>query len=304
MNDKYELLKDDTIIAENGATLYRIRAKKTLVDMYAGYGDIIVEKGELGGYIQSESNLDTTGTSWVYRDAQVFDNAVVADDSYVIGEAKVYGNAKLLGYVVVAENARVFDNALLFSDWSGPDVCIGGDVQVCGNAKIFNTNYAKIPAGAVIDGDRIVGNPLELEYSPWWEAHNPDGECVVTCAPFEIEYPIEKDFLQRVIVTTCHAVEKSSLYLRNGTEYILRDEKTGKVCFLPAASNPVRYDNWEMLLTETNGLQGHEICCEMKLEQWMTKQHIPADVADNRDFFVAVLVARGIADAEWIFEEL
>lgn len=296
MNSKYELLEDDTIVAENGATMYRIRAKKTLVDLYASYGDIIVRKGELGGYIQSEANLDTTRTAWVCPNAQVFGNAVVADDSYICGDAKVYGNAKILGYSVVAENARVFGNALLFSDWSCPDVRIGGHVKVCGDAKVFCSD--ELPDRAIIDGDAVIGEPIELEYSPWWEQHNTSG----TRDRSEIEHPLDKGVLRRVTVTTCHAVEKSFYDDHGGTEYILRDEKTGKVCFCPSASDPVRYDNWETLLTETNGLQGHEIDYEMKLEQWMAKKHIPVDVADNPDAFATILVTRGISDAEWIFE--
>ena len=296
MNDKYELLEEDTIIAGNGAMLYRIRAKKTLVDLYASYGDIIVEKGELGGYIQSESNLDVTRTAWVCPDAQVYDNAVVADDSYVCEGAKIYGNAKILGYAVVAENARVFGNALLFSDWCGPDVRIGGHVKVCGNAKVFCCD--ELPDRAIVDGDAVIGEPIELEYSPWWEQHNTSG----VRDRSEIERPMDKDILRRVTVTTCHAVGKSFYDLHNGTEYILRDGKTDKVCFHPVASNPIHYDNWETLLAETNGLRGHEIVCEMKLGQWMEKKHIPADVADNPYAFRAILVARGISDAEWILE--
>lgn len=296
MNDKYELLEDDTVVAENGATLYRIRAKKTLVDLYASYGDIIVKKGELGGYIQSESNLDTTKTAWVCPDAQVFDNAVVADDSYVCGDAKCYGNAKILGYSVVAENARVFGNALLFSDWSSPDVRIGGHVKVCGNAKVFCCD--ELPDRAIVDGDAVIGEPIELEYSPWWEQHNTSGARDRS----EIERPMDKDILRRVTVTTCVAVKKPSFDLHNGAEYILRDGKTGKVCFDPAGFNPVRYDSWGTMLAETNGLRDHEVVCEMPLENWMSRHHIPADVVDNPDAFVAILVARGISDAEWILE--
>ena len=62
---KYELLKNDTITAPNGKTLYRIKA---LID----FG--VVLAGSLGGYIEKEDNLTHTGNAWVYGDARVSGN--------------------------------------------------------------------------------------------------------------------------------------------------------------------------------------------------------------------------------------
>ncbi len=55
---KYELLKDDTI-NHCGTTLYRIKA-------LISFGAVVA--GQLGGYIQSESNLDHTSNAWVSGD--------------------------------------------------------------------------------------------------------------------------------------------------------------------------------------------------------------------------------------------
>ena len=65
---KYELLKNDTITAPNGKTLYRI---KSLIN----FG--VVVAGSLGGYIEKEDNLAHSGNAWVYGDALVSDNARV-----------------------------------------------------------------------------------------------------------------------------------------------------------------------------------------------------------------------------------
>ena len=73
---KYELLKNDTVTAPNGKTLYRI---KSLIDF-----DVVVASS-LGGYIEKEDNLTHTGNAWVFNDARVF------------GEAKVYGDAQVSG---------------------------------------------------------------------------------------------------------------------------------------------------------------------------------------------------------------
>ncbi|ACL32766.1 hypothetical protein F9861_02960 [Glaesserella parasuis] len=92
---KYELLKDDTV-EHFGRTLYRIKALIT-------FG--LVGAGQLGGYIETEKNLDHSGNAWVY------DNALVYGDARVYGNAQVYGNARVFGNAWMCGNARVFGNA-------------------------------------------------------------------------------------------------------------------------------------------------------------------------------------------------
>ena len=82
---KYELLKDDTKEV-SGHTLYRIKALRD-------FGN--VEKGDLGGYIESENNLSHYGNAWVFGDANVY------------GNAEVYGNAVIKStedYIVFKNN--------------------------------------------------------------------------------------------------------------------------------------------------------------------------------------------------------
>ena len=61
-NAKYELLENDTKIVF-GKKLYRIRALVAI--------GLYVAAGDLGGYIESEKNLSTTGTCWVFDSATV-----------------------------------------------------------------------------------------------------------------------------------------------------------------------------------------------------------------------------------------
>jgi hypothetical protein len=80
-----------------------------------------VTPGDLGGYIESENNLDQfSGDAWVYGDAQVFGDAWVSGDARVSGNAQVYGNAKVSG------NARVFGNARVSSDATKTPIQVGG----------------------------------------------------------------------------------------------------------------------------------------------------------------------------------
>ena len=83
---KYELT--DKTKVEYGVTLHRIRA---LVDIVR-YG---VKAGDLGGWIESEANLDQEHDAWVFDKALVFDEAWVSGDARVSGKARVYDEARV-----------------------------------------------------------------------------------------------------------------------------------------------------------------------------------------------------------------
>jgi len=75
-----------------GKVLFQIEALKDFS---------IFSKGELGGWIESESNLEQSGNAWVSGDAWVYGNAWVSGNAWVYGNAWVSGNAWVYG------NARV-----------------------------------------------------------------------------------------------------------------------------------------------------------------------------------------------------
>ena len=97
---KYEFTGDEKRIGNT--RLYRIRA---VMD----FGP--VKAGDLGGWIEKESNLSHKGLCWisgeasVYRDAEVYENALVYGDAQVFGDARVFGNAR------VHEEASVWGGA-------------------------------------------------------------------------------------------------------------------------------------------------------------------------------------------------
>ena len=84
-----------------GVTLRRIRAA---VEFKLKCGIVIV-KGELGGWIEKESNL--YGNAWGSGDAYVYGNAMVSGDAYVYGNAWVSGDARVYGNAMVYGDARV-----------------------------------------------------------------------------------------------------------------------------------------------------------------------------------------------------
>lgn len=109
MKKKYTLTNETLVF--NGHTLYRIRA---LIDIEGR-----VNKGELGGWIEKESNLSHKGLCWVsdnaqvYGNAQVYDNALVSDNAHVSDNAQVYGDARIYGDAQVYGDALVYGNAMV-----------------------------------------------------------------------------------------------------------------------------------------------------------------------------------------------
>ena len=100
-----------------GRELRRIKALASFSDVAAG---------EIGGWIENESNLSQTGEAWVYGNALVYGNAQVYGNALVYDNAQVYDNALVCGNAQVYDNARVCGNARVY-----------GDARVCGNARVY-----------------------------------------------------------------------------------------------------------------------------------------------------------------------
>lgn len=78
---KFELTTESIYLL--GTKLFRIKALVT-------FG--CVKKGELGGFVEKEENLDHTGSAWIFGNAMVYGNALVHGDEEVSGNAEVSGN--------------------------------------------------------------------------------------------------------------------------------------------------------------------------------------------------------------------
>lgn len=148
-NTKYEILKDDYIIVED-KTLYRIRALRD-------FGGI--SAGDLGGYVENESNLSKIGDCWIYNDAQVFGDARIFDGAKVFDNAKVYGSARVYGNAVVYCDAKVYEGVQVYGNAS-----VNGDAQVYGNARVYER--ARIYGDArVFDNATVYGNARIYAYA-------------------------------------------------------------------------------------------------------------------------------------------
>ena len=115
---KYELTNEIKNLP-GGVVLYRIRALKDFAD---------VKAGDLGGFVQSEANLDQNGGAWIYENARAYEDAVV------FGDAEVYGNAEVYGCAWVCDRVRVFGNA-----------------KICSKAEVYG--YANVSGDALVYSD-------------------------------------------------------------------------------------------------------------------------------------------------------
>lgn len=133
-------------------TVYRIEALKD-------FGD--VKKGDLGGWVENESNLSQEGDCWLYGEATVVQDAKVSGKARVCCHAKVYGYAIVTDNAIVNGHSRVYDNAFLEND-----VIITNYAIVCGNARISNNaqiyNNVEIFGSAHIYGNAHLYNNVQI----------------------------------------------------------------------------------------------------------------------------------------------
>jgi UDP-3-O-[3-hydroxymyristoyl] glucosamine N-acyltransferase len=81
-----------------GSILHRIKATKNLPH-------IKVKKGDLGGFIEEESNLKDK--AWVFNEAKVFGGAEISQKATIRGEAIIYGKSKIFGKIEIDDNTKV-----------------------------------------------------------------------------------------------------------------------------------------------------------------------------------------------------
>lgn len=166
-NQKYEITD---IAHEKYPFLHRIRALRDIGQK--------VKSGELGGFVESESNLSFEPGD----DAWIFDDAICAGDGYVDKGSRLFGNAVVCGrgYVshdsAMSAHTRVEDDAYI----RGADLC--GHARVSGrgmvlassdsdhrpilseNCAVYGTVQGDIHmmgTAVVIDGEEIYNNTLD-----------------------------------------------------------------------------------------------------------------------------------------------
>lgn len=103
MIKNYEFLK----VKEN---LFRIKALND-IKIESPTANMIIKKGMLGGYIESEMNLPQDSNSWIFEDGVVRGNATIRDTVLISGEIK--GNAIVIGSYLDGKDISIYDNAIV-----------------------------------------------------------------------------------------------------------------------------------------------------------------------------------------------
>lgn len=145
MADNYKLwtlTNEQKIASDQRTVLHRIQATK---DFNYVFG-VDVVKGELGGWIESEYNLE--GNSWVGDNAEVFgramvidsaviDNAIVKDDARVTDDSCIAGNAQIMGVACITNS--IIDNDARISDFAVVvKTPVDGYSSISGNSYVYD----------------------------------------------------------------------------------------------------------------------------------------------------------------------
>lgn len=185
-NKKYQLLETG-ITTTDGIKLYRIKANRDFDD---------VKQGDLGGFVESESNLAQYDNSWIYGDmivigdARVQNNAKIRTkntDDNTISENMVIGDCDITDSTIKSKNVHT-ENSTIDSVTAGKDYeniviknsKLSGVTFDGSNIKIINSkitgkvtigNNVKL-SGTIIDAgnltikDRIVITDTKIVYNP------------------------------------------------------------------------------------------------------------------------------------------
>jgi NDP-sugar pyrophosphorylase family protein len=164
-----------TTFRNSNITLYRIVALADFRD---------VKKGDIGGFIQEELNIDFNSKAWVYNNAKVFgyteitDKAKIFDNAEVLnggwhgdyengevtrvgGTAQISGNSKVCDECDISGNVRISDNANL----SFTSVSEGVDIS--GNVQLYKSDIkgdSKIKGNTRLNGVEVTYGLIDLDY--------------------------------------------------------------------------------------------------------------------------------------------
>lgn len=122
--------------------LHRIRALRDIRE------DVCA--GDLGGFVESEENLDQKNSCWIFDDALAAENSLVSGDAVLRDNAAARGSATVAGRARLEQNAAAEDFAIVSSG------LIDGFAVIAGNSGIYE-NPLTGQAPAVTDRAVVYG---------------------------------------------------------------------------------------------------------------------------------------------------
>ena len=119
---KYEILPEE-VSGPDGGSYCQIRALRDIPEIDVG-------KGDLGGFVSSQTSLSHSGNSWVFEGGYIGGSAIVEGDAIVGDGATVTGTAHVKDNAAICRGVVIDGNAI-----------VGGDVVV---------RHGNISCGAVV----------------------------------------------------------------------------------------------------------------------------------------------------------
>ena len=144
MNEKYEITG---FAHPSYPWLHRIRALRDVRE------DVCA--GDLGGYVDNETNLSTTGSCWIYDDAVAYEDAIVAEESTLHGHACACGSALVAGNAEMRDDAIANDNAIIHSGKIQEKSIVAGNGAVMANPA---QSYSPVVKGYALVMGTVRGN--------------------------------------------------------------------------------------------------------------------------------------------------
>ena len=136
--NKYELTEECKVVSlvDGKHTLYRIKALRDFAD---------VKAGQLGGWVEKETNLSQAGNCFIYDDAVVCGRAKVKDHSCVFNDSMVFGRAQIANHAVLQDQAVV-----------GAGVFIQGRAIIKGHSMVMGNMV--ISGNTIIEGEAMISS--------------------------------------------------------------------------------------------------------------------------------------------------
>ena len=101
---KYEITKEEFTTPE-GVLLHRIRALKTF-----DTGPRVVHEGDLGGWVENESNLSHEKTCWVFDEGKIYGNSLLLEQAIICDSGEVYGGSIIRGSTWITGKCMINDS--------------------------------------------------------------------------------------------------------------------------------------------------------------------------------------------------
>ena len=123
-----------------------------------------VHKGDLGGFVETEDNLDQEGFAWIGKDAIACEDSYIGGDAILADSAVARDSAYIGNNAVIADHAVVQDNAIVCGGYISGNSCICGSAilnsdeqtrcapMIGGNARV----YGELTGNVVCQGGAVV----------------------------------------------------------------------------------------------------------------------------------------------------